>query len=85
MSTLQVAIVQAAPVSLAIGDGIDMDGRSSHSGESEDPLFAHVDFHDIDEGLASLDANGHYSRPNVFAFHVLKRSKDGVKWGAVGK
>ena len=35
---------------------------------------------EIGKGLASLDTDGHYSRPDVFELNVDTRAKDGVKW-----
>ena len=80
MSTLQVAIVQAAPVPLVIGDEIDSDGRLSHAGESEGSLFAHLDFHEFGQRLASLDTGGYYSRFDVFELNVDTRAKNGTTW-----
>jgi predicted amidohydrolase len=52
----------------------------SQAGEGEETLFAELDLAAIAEGLASLDADGHYSRPDVFELSVDTRAKDGVRW-----
>ncbi|ABC63584.1 carbon-nitrogen hydrolase family protein [Erythrobacter litoralis] len=54
----------------------------AQAGEGEEILHATLDLSAIDEGLASLDTDGHYSRPDVFELSVDTRAKDGVKWRA---
>ncbi|WFL76789.1 carbon-nitrogen hydrolase family protein [Altererythrobacter arenosus] len=54
----------------------------AQAGEGEEMLFAELDLPEVDEGLASLDTDGHYSRPDVFDLSVDVRPKDGVKWNA---
>ncbi len=52
----------------------------AQAGEGEETLFAELDLSERDEGLASLDTDGHYSRSDVFELSVDTRAKDGVKW-----
>ena len=50
------------------------------AGEGEEILFEELNLSEIGQGLASLDTDGHYSRPDVFELSVDKRAKDGVNW-----
>lgn len=52
----------------------------AQAGEGEETLFAELDLAAIAEGLASLDTDGHYSRPDVFELSVDTKSKEGVQW-----
>ena len=52
----------------------------AQAGEGEETLVAELDLSARDEGLASLDTDGHYSRPEVFELSVDTRAKDGVRW-----
>ena len=52
----------------------------AQAGEGEEILHAELDLSEIGGGLASLDTDGHYSRPDVFQLNVETRAKDGVKW-----
>ncbi len=49
-------------------------------GEGEAVLQAELNLSEIGQGLASLDTDGHYSRPDVFELRVDTRAKDGVEW-----
>jgi predicted amidohydrolase len=52
----------------------------AQGGEAEETLFAELDLAEVAEGLANLDTDGHYSRPDVFELTVDRRTKDGVAW-----
>jgi predicted amidohydrolase len=52
----------------------------AQAGKGEETLFAELDLAAIAEGLASLDTDGHYSRPDVFELSVDGRSRIGVEW-----
>ena len=52
----------------------------AQAGEGEETLFADLDLGEIGQGLASLDTDGHYSRPDVFELRVDTTTKDGVIW-----
>ncbi len=51
------------------------------AGEGEEILTAELDLSERDEALASLDTDGHYSRPDVFELSVDTRAKNGVVFG----
>ncbi len=53
----------------------------AQAGEGEETLHAELDLSEIGGGLASLDTDGHYSRPDVFELRVDTNAKDGVRWG----
>ncbi|MFA6218302.1 MAG: carbon-nitrogen hydrolase family protein [Erythrobacter sp.] len=53
----------------------------AQAGEGEEALFAELDLDEIGAGLASLDTDGHYSRPDVFELRVDRSSRPGVDWG----
>lgn len=52
----------------------------AQAGEGAETLHAELDLGEIGEGLASLDTDGHYARPDVFELNVDKRAKLGVNW-----
>lgn len=52
----------------------------AQAGEGAEILRAELDLAEIGRGLASLDTDGHYSRPDVFELTVDTRSRLGVNW-----
>ncbi len=54
----------------------------AEAGEDEETLHAELDLSEISGGLASLDTDGHYSRPDVFELSVDTEEKLGVVWKA---
>lgn len=50
------------------------------AGEDEETLVADVDLGTIEQAKASLDTDGHYSRPDVFSLDVNTASQQGVRW-----
>jgi predicted amidohydrolase len=52
----------------------------AQAGEGEETLFAELDLAEVAEGLANLDTDGHYARPDVFKLNVDTRAKEGVEW-----
>ncbi|MEL7219216.1 MAG: nitrilase-related carbon-nitrogen hydrolase, partial [Pseudomonadota bacterium] len=54
----------------------------AQAGDREEILRAELDLTEIGQGLASLDTDGHYSRPDVFELSVDTRPKDGVNWNS---
>ena len=54
----------------------------AQAGEGEETLLAELDLNAVAEGLANLDTDGHYARPDLFELTVDTRAKDGVKWSA---
>ncbi|MGB3165704.1 MAG: carbon-nitrogen hydrolase family protein [Alteraurantiacibacter sp.] len=52
----------------------------AQAGEGDETLFAELDLSLRDEGLASLDTDGHYSRPDVFELFVDTRPREGITW-----
>lgn len=51
----------------------------AQAGEGEETLHAELDLAEIGAGLAALDVDGHYSRPDVFELSVDTRAKPGVR------
>lgn len=52
----------------------------AQAGEGEETLFADLDLTEIAAGLANLDTDGHYARPDVFELTVDTGAKEGVNW-----
>jgi nitrilase len=52
----------------------------AQAGEGEETLLAELDLGEVGAGLANLDTDGHYSRPDVFELTVDTLAKDGVRW-----
>lgn len=52
----------------------------AQAGEGEETLLAELDLAEVAEGLANLDTDGHYARPDVFELRVDTRPLDGVTW-----
>ncbi|WP_110299022.1 carbon-nitrogen hydrolase family protein [Blastomonas natatoria] len=52
----------------------------AQAGTGHETLVADLDLHDIGQGLAALDTDGHYARPDVFELRVNTRARDGVVW-----
>lgn len=52
----------------------------AQAGEGAEILRAELDLDEIGRGLAALDTDGHYSRPDVFELTVDTRSRLGVNW-----
>lgn len=52
----------------------------AQAGEGEETLFVELDLAEVAEGLANLDTDGHYARPDVFELTVDTKAKDGVIW-----
>lgn len=55
------------------------DGRIlAQAGKEEETIFVEIDLTEIGAGLAALDSDGHYSRPDVFELRVNKQRNEGV-------
>jgi nitrilase len=55
------------------------DGRIlAQAGAGEEMIFADIDLAEIGAGLAALDTDGHYSRPDVFELRVNTQQSEGV-------
>jgi predicted amidohydrolase len=52
----------------------------AQAGEGEETLFAELDLAEVAQGLANLDTDGHYARPDVFDLKVDTRHRCGVEW-----
>lgn len=52
------------------------------AGAEETTLFADLDLDMREHALASLDTDGHYSRPDVFELSVNTRATPGVRFSA---
>jgi nitrilase len=56
----------------------------AQAGSSPETLVADLDLASIGQGLAALDTDGHYARPDVFELRVDTRARDGVVWSDQG-
>lgn len=56
----------------------------AQAGSGTETLIADLDLACIDQGLAALDTDGHYARPDVFELRVDTRPRDGVVWSDQG-
>lgn len=55
------------------------DGRIlAQAGTAEETIFAEIDLTEIGTGLAALDSDGHYSRPDIFELRVNMHEQEGV-------
>lgn len=55
------------------------DGRIlAQAGAGEETIYADIDLTEIGAGLAALDTDGHYSRPDIFELRVNTQRSDGV-------
>lgn len=52
----------------------------AQAGAGEEILHVELNLDEIGEALAALDADGHYSRPDVFELRVNTDAHDGVVW-----
>ena len=52
----------------------------AQAGEAEEILHAALDLSMIDAERASLDTDGHYSRPDIFTLDVNTAPQQGVRW-----
>ena len=50
------------------------------AGTGGEILYVDLNLDEIGEALATLDADGHYSRPDVFELRVNTDAHDGVRW-----
>lgn len=58
------------------------DGRIlAQAGSGEETIFAEIDLAEIGAGLATLDTDGHYARPDIFELRVNRQRHDGVTFG----
>lgn len=54
----------------------------AQAGDGEETLLAELDLAEVAAGLANLDTDGHYARPEVFELSVDTRAKEGVQWNS---
>ncbi|MFM9828430.1 MAG: carbon-nitrogen hydrolase family protein [Sphingomonas sp.] len=50
----------------------------AQAGEAEEMLLADLDLSAIGRGLAALDTDGHYARPDIFELSVNRRATPGI-------
>jgi predicted amidohydrolase len=50
----------------------------AQAGEGPEILTAPLDLSEIDQGLATLDTDGHYARPDIFELRVDRRPRTGI-------
>jgi predicted amidohydrolase len=56
----------------------------AQAGSGPETLIADLDLDRIGQGLAALDTDGHYARPDVFELKVDTRARAGVVWSDQG-
>ena len=56
----------------------------AQAGSGAETLIVDLDLASIGQGLAALDTDGHYERPDVFELRVDTRPRDGVVWSDQG-
>ena len=56
----------------------------AQAGSGPETLIADLDLDRIGQGLAALDTDGHYARPDVFELKVDTRARTGVVWSDQG-
>ncbi|RZV51558.1 MAG: carbon-nitrogen hydrolase family protein [Sphingomonadaceae bacterium] len=52
----------------------------AQAGEGEETIHAQLDLSESDAAKASLDTDGHYSRPDIFTLDVNTAPQQGVRW-----
>lgn len=54
----------------------------AQAGEGEETLLAELDLDEVAAGLANLDTDGHYARPDIFELKVDTTAKEGIRWNS---